>query len=418
MAQNFDLHLDPNTLLWTAVTQITAAMLRAWQHSELMIILTPVETKGALHSAFPKTISRKGGASSVHCFGSSNVFKNSSAFSLIFVLKCCATCISYCFSYEIDNGCLFFITSMHRSFIKHLKKTGGFRRMQSWWLKRRDGVFQLYLPSDRYIWAQKKKQKKKQLVIEPLKLPWPADKRMGAPCWAHHSMSARVSEKHFVFHSQYPHPSFISLSSSSIRPCRDMEQSSLGRWSIRIYNQIRAFSPLCPHQTSESLTVPLVNACERSGFNREAGHQKQHIHNVAAMQHSRRSSETTPCWALLTFGCLYLWKIQPINLLSRFPHLARVQKLAASMHQSLHPRGMTSSHIGRAIRARRGRFWRSNGDKQSFSCFWPSPGKLGLYQILTLTSSTPSHFAHLHYFLDHIWLQFFFHPMTCSFWHH
>lgn len=72
------------------------------------------------------------------------------------------------------------------------------------------------------------------------------------------------------------------------------------------------------------------------------GHQKQHIHNVAGMQHIRLSSETTPRWALLTFGCLYLWKIQPINLLSRFPHLARVQTLAARMHQSLHTRGMTS----------------------------------------------------------------------------
>lgn len=43
MAQNFDLHLDPNTLLWTAVTQITAAMLQAWQRSEMIIILTRVQ---------------------------------------------------------------------------------------------------------------------------------------------------------------------------------------------------------------------------------------------------------------------------------------------------------------------------------------------------------------------------------------
>lgn len=63
----------------------------------------------------------------------------------------------------------------------------------------------------------------------------------------------------------------------------------------------------------------------RSSLKRQAGHQKQHIHNVAGMQHTGLSSEETPCWALLTFGCLYLWKIQPINLLSPFPHLARVQ---------------------------------------------------------------------------------------------
>ena len=41
MAPKFDLHLDPNTLL-TAVTQKTAAMLDAWQRSEMIVILTPV----------------------------------------------------------------------------------------------------------------------------------------------------------------------------------------------------------------------------------------------------------------------------------------------------------------------------------------------------------------------------------------
>lgn len=62
------------------------------------------------------------------------------------------------------------------------------------------------------------KNKRKQLVIEPLKLPWPADKGMEAPCWVHHSMSARVSEKHFVYHSRYPHPSFVSLPPSLLPP--------------------------------------------------------------------------------------------------------------------------------------------------------------------------------------------------------
>lgn len=92
------------------------------------------------------------------------------------------------------------------------------------------------------------------------------------------------------------------------------------------------FPLLCPHQTSRTIIVLPVNTSERSSLNWEAAHQKQHIHNVAGMQHIGLSSERTPCWAPVTFGYLYLWKIQPIYLLSPSPHLARVQKLAARTH--------------------------------------------------------------------------------------
>lgn len=155
-------------------------------------------------------------------------------------------------------------------------------------------------------------------MIEPLKLPWPADKRMEAPCWVHHSMSARVLEKHFVFHSQYPHPSFIPLPPSSFLPCLDMEQSSRWRRAILVF-KAGPFPLLCPRQTSRTIIVLLLSTSEGWSLNREAGQLKQHIHNVAGMQHIGLSSEKTPCWALVTFGCLYLWKIQPINLLSPFP---------------------------------------------------------------------------------------------------
>lgn len=40
---------------------------------------------------------------------------------------------------------------------------------------------------------------------------------------------------------------------------------------------------LCPHQTSRTIIVLPVSTSERSSLNWEAGHQKQHIHNVAGM---------------------------------------------------------------------------------------------------------------------------------------
>lgn len=58
MAQNFDLHLDPNTLLWTAVTQITAAMLQAWQRSEMIIILLEFRLRERYTQHFQKYLQK------------------------------------------------------------------------------------------------------------------------------------------------------------------------------------------------------------------------------------------------------------------------------------------------------------------------------------------------------------------------